>query len=80
MATHLELTWKKMDTKASILDKKLKKGDSVLIKDHTADVRYPRYMDVYRIVSFPGKTQVVDSKRKMKSGLYFGCIIHSACR
>ena len=33
----------RMDTKAPILDKKLKEGDSVLIKDNTAYVWDPKY-------------------------------------
>ena len=55
-------------TKTPIPDKKLKERDSVLIKDHKANVWDPKYTGDYRIMSFPGKAQVevVDSTGKSK--------------
>ena len=44
---------------------KLKEGDSVLIKDHTAKAFQPRYVGNYRIVSFKGNQVEV---RKTEGG------------
>ena len=54
----METGKKKGNTKVSIPDKKLKNGDSVLIKDHTTDVWDPKYAGDYIMVPFPDKTQV----------------------
>ena len=60
---------KKRDNKASASDRKLKKGVSVLLRDHTTDVWDPRYNGEYRIVSLPRKAQVevVDSTGTTKT-------------
>ena len=68
IASNLEQARKKRDTTAPIHDRKLSKGDSILLKDHTASVWDPRYTINYQKVSFPRKTQddVLDSKVKVK--------------
>ena len=42
ITSNLEQAQKKRDTKASIPDRKLSEGESVLLKDHTAIVWDPR--------------------------------------
>ena len=39
---------------ANLVDTKLKEGDLVLIKDHTAKAFQPHYVGNYRVVSFKG--------------------------
>ena len=68
IASNLEQARKKRDSKAPVHDRKLSKGDSVLLKNQTTGVWDPKYTRDYQIVSFPGKTQieVVDSKGIVK--------------
>ena len=47
LVSNLEHARKKRDTKASAMDRKLKVGDSVLLKDHTTGVWDPRYTEDY---------------------------------
>ena len=47
IASNLEQSQKKRDTKAPTPEEKLNKGDSVLLKDHTAGVWDPRYTRDY---------------------------------
>ena len=58
VATNLELTPKERDTKVCIPDKRLREDDSVLFKDHTADVWKSKYTCNYRTAFYLGKTQV----------------------
>ena len=57
-----------MDTTAPIPHRKLSEGDSILPRDPTASVWFPRYTGDYQIISFPRETQVkgIDSKGKVK--------------
>ena len=68
IASNLEQAQMKGNIKAPIPDRKLSKGDSILLKDHTTSVWDSRYTGDYWISSFPRKTQVkvVDSKGKVK--------------
>ena len=47
VASNLEHARKKRDTKAPVMDRKLNKGDSILLKDQTAYVWDPRYTRDY---------------------------------
>ena len=68
IASNLEQARKKGDTKAPVLNKELSEGDIIMFKDHTTGVCDPKYGGEYRIVCFPGRTQVevVDSTCKEK--------------
>ena len=68
IASNLEQGRKKRDTKSLIQSRKLSEGDSVLLKDHTMGVWDPKCTRDYRIVPFPGRTQVevVDSSGTVK--------------
>ena len=74
VATNLELARKKRNTEAPVPDKKLKDGESVLIRGYAAYVWDASYTGDYRIVSFPRKMwgEVVDSMGKQKY-TYFQC-------
>ena len=54
MAQNLKIAQAKIMDNISLLPTKLKEGDLVLIKDHTAKVFQPHYVGNYRIVSFKG--------------------------
>ena len=67
VATNLESV-RKNGYQDSCTLQEVEKGDSVLLKDHIDGVCDLRYIGDYRIVSFPGKTEVkvVDSVGKTK--------------
>ena len=52
MAQYLKIAWAKVMHNISPVPTKLKGGDLVLIKDHTAKAFQPCYVGNYRIVSF----------------------------
>ena len=54
MAQNLKIAQAKVTDNASPVNTKLKEGDLVLIKDHTAKTFQPHYEGNYRIVSFKG--------------------------
>ena len=54
MAQNLKIAWAKITDNISLVPTKLKEGDLVLIKDHTAKVLQPHYVGNYRIVFFRG--------------------------
>ena len=54
VAQNLKIAWAKIMDNISPDPTKLKEGDLVLIKDHTAKVFQPHYVGNYRIVSFKG--------------------------
>ena len=51
---NLKLAQAKVMYNANPVEAKLKEGDLVLIKDHTAKAFQPQYIGNYRIVSFKG--------------------------
>ena len=51
---NLKLAHAKITDNINPIPTKLKEGDLVLIKDHTAKAFQPRYVGNYRIVSFKG--------------------------
>ena len=56
VAQNLKIARTKITDNINPIPTKLKEGDSVLIKDHTAKAFQPRYVGNYRIVSFKGNT------------------------
>ena len=52
VAQNLKIAQAKVTDKISLVPTKLKEGDLVLIKDHTAKAFQPHYVGNYRIVSF----------------------------
>ena len=54
VAQNLKFAQAKITDNVSLIPTKLKKGDLVLIKDHTAKAFQPCYVGNYRIVSFKG--------------------------
>ena len=54
MAQNLKIASAKITDNVSLIPTKLKEGDLVLIKDHTAKAFQPHYVGNYRIVSFKG--------------------------
>ena len=54
VAQNLKIAWAKVTDNISPVPTKLKEGDLVLIKNHTAKAFQPRYIGNYRIVSFKG--------------------------
>ena len=54
VAQNLKIAQTKITDNISLVSTKLKEGDLVLIKDHTAKVFQPHYVGNYRIVSFKG--------------------------
>ena len=54
VAQNLKIACTKITENVSWVPTKLKKGDLVLIKDHTAKAFQPHYVGNYRIVSFKG--------------------------
>ena len=54
VAQNLKLARAKITDNINPIPTKLKEGDLVLIKDHTAKAFQPRYVGNYRIVSFKG--------------------------
>ena len=54
VAQNLKLACAKITDNINPVPIKLKEGDLVLIKDHTAKAFQPRYVGNYRIVSFRG--------------------------
>ena len=54
VAQNLKLAHAKITDNINPIPTKLKEGDLVLIKDHTAKAFQPRYVGNYRIVSFKG--------------------------
>ena len=54
VAQNLKIAWAKITDNISPVPTKLKEGDLVLIKDHTAKIFQPCYVGNYRIVSFKG--------------------------
>ena len=54
VAQNLKIAREKITDNISLVSTKLKEGDSVLIKDHTAKAFQPCYVGNYRIVSFKG--------------------------
>ena len=54
VAQNLKIAWAKIMDNISPVPTKLKEGDLVLIKDHTAKVFQPHYVGNYRVVSFKG--------------------------
>ena len=54
VAQNFKLACAKITNNVNPIPTKLKEGDSVLIKDHTAKAFQPHYVGNYRIVSFKG--------------------------
>ena len=54
VAQNLKLACAKITDNINPIPTKLKEGDLVLIKDHTAKAFQPHYVGNYRIVSFKG--------------------------
>ena len=54
VAQNLKIAWAKVMDNINPVPTKLKEGDLVLIKDHTAKAFQPHYVGNYRIVSFKG--------------------------
>ena len=54
VAQNLKIAWAKIMDNVCPIPTKLKEGDLVLIKDHTAKAFQPHYVGNYRIVSFKG--------------------------
>ena len=54
VAQNLKIAWAKVTDNINPVPTKLKEGDLVLIKDHTAKAFQPHYVGNYRIVSFKG--------------------------
>ena len=54
VAQNLKIAWAKIMYNISLVPTKLKEGDLVIIKDHTAKAFQPHYVGNYRIVSFKG--------------------------
>ena len=54
VAQNLKIACAKIMDNVNPVPRKLKEGDLVLIKDHTAKAFQPRYVGNYRIVSFKG--------------------------
>ena len=54
VARNLKLAWAKLTDNAKPVETKLKEGDLVLIKDHTAKAFQPHYVGNYRVISFKG--------------------------
>ena len=54
MAQNLKIAQAKVTDNINPVDTKLKEGDLVLLKDHTAKAFQPWYVGNYRIVSFKG--------------------------
>ena len=50
----MKIAWTKVTDNINPVPTKLKEGDLVLIKDHTAKAFQPQYVGNYRIVSFKG--------------------------
>ena len=65
VAQNLKLARAKITDNINPIPTKLKEGDLVLIKDHTAKAFQPRYVGNYRIVSFKGNQVEV---RKTEGG------------
>ena len=65
VARNLKLARTKITDNINPIPTKLKEGDLVLIKDHTAKAFQPRYVGNYRIVSFKGNQVEV---RKTEGG------------
>ena len=65
VAQNLKIAWAKITDNISPVPTKLKEGDLVLIKDHTAKAFQPHYVGNYRIVSFKGNQVEV---RKTEGG------------
>ena len=71
VAQNLKIAWAKVTDNINLVPTKLKQGDLVLIKDHTAKAFQPHYVGNYRIVSFKGN-QVKFVKLKVETPP--GCI------
>ena len=54
VAQNLKIAQTKVTDNVNLVPTKLKEGDLVLIKDHTAKAFQPHYVGNYRIVSFKG--------------------------
>ena len=54
VAQNLKIAWTKVMDDVNLVPTKLKEGDLVLIKDHTAKAFQPHYVGNYTIVSFKG--------------------------
>ena len=54
MPQNLKIVQAKVMDNTNLVDTKLKEGDLVLIKDHTAKAFQPHYVGNYRVVSFKG--------------------------
>ena len=65
VAQNLKLAHAKITDNINPIPTKLKEGDLVLIKDHTAKAFQPCYVGIYRIVSFKGNQVEV---RKTEGG------------
>ena len=63
MAQNLKIAWARVMDNINSVPTKLKEGDWVLIKDHTAKAFQPHYVSNYQIVSFKG-IQVAVCKTK----------------
>ena len=50
VATNLKIAQSKRDLKSPDLPTKLKEGDTVMIKNHTAGPFNPKYIEDYRVV------------------------------
>ena len=66
VAQNLKMARTKITDNINPIPTKLKEGDLVLIKDHTAKAFQPRYVGNYRIVSFKGN-QVEVRKTELKT-------------
>ena len=54
VAQNLKLAWAKLTDNAKPVETKLKEGDLVLIKDHTAKAFQPHCVGNYQVISFKG--------------------------
>ena len=54
VAQNLKIAWAKVTDNINPVPTKLKEGDLVLIRDHTAKAFQPHYVGNYRIVCFKG--------------------------
>ena len=66
VAQNLKMAHTKITDNVNPVPTKLKEGDLVLIKDHTAKAFQPHYVDNYRIVSFKGNQVEVHAKLKVE--------------
>ena len=66
VAQNLKIAWAKVTDNANPVDTKLKEGDLVLIKDHTAKAFQPHYVGNYRVVSWVHLTDVKYKNVKYK--------------